>query len=589
MVKHLLVATLLEARSEPTAKYFAEAVKAVIRDPEQLSCLANENIKGQILVHLTINGDRFSLFFHQLQLRLLDPPTSERIAIVTSDLLSDIFQELHQLLSHEPKRLVRIVMPALEVCLRSSNRKGLRRLALVFDSCNNFVKYLAADLSGSSIIQRWIDLPSSLALTPESQAAWTDDLVQMISSCQTSHKVEVAVKEWAKLKSLKSSLQVLELDLLQQEDNKKTKTQQQQSSLAFLENGSEQLLVAFDLPRPKSRRMVQQHIETLSGQMTARILHSIVSSFPCKLCIPSAEARSLDMDLEVPDESRQVVSDLQLDVFGKAIWDWKVVISEAALKSMKAISRDRLFNSVKEALDDIGSGNFRSRKQKENYKRLKVPLCCYECGHNVSILWQVFIGHDEITHESKQMITIWAVGESSAIDKGVHQATHFQRGYSEETVRRCRLLPPSGKGKRYIPIRFKDDHSDKSMIPSEDLDVRTVDPQVIAMGNKFYALTEPVIRSILANELTAEFPFDLSREEAQCIAHFQTSSLILGRSGTGKTTCLVFKLVGKYLARQAVLDERPARQVSKTERCFLECQLTNSRYSLQDQAFLQRK
>lgn len=568
MVKHLHVAALLEAKSEPTAKYFAEAVKAVIRDPEQLSCLANEDVKGQILVHVTINGDRFSHFFDQLQLRSLDPPTSERIATVTSDLLSDIFQELHQLLSHEPKRLVRIVMPVLEVCLRSSNPKGLRRLALVFDSCNNFVKYLAADLSGSSIIQRWIDLPSSLALTPESQAAWTDDLVQMILSCQTSHKVEVAVKEWAKLKSLKSSLQVLEMDLLQQEDNKKTKTQQQQqqqqSSLAFLENGLEHLLVAFDLPRPKSRRMVQQHIETLSGQMTARILHSIVSGFPCKLCIPSAEAKSLDMDLEMPDESRQVVSDLQLDVFGKAIWDWKVVISEAALKSMKAISSDRLFNSVKESLDDIGSGNFRSRKQKENYKRLKVPLRCYECGHNVSILWQVFIGHDEITHGSKQMITIWAVGDSSAIDKGVLQATHFQRGYSEETVRRCRPLPSSGKGKEYIPIRFIDDHSDKSMIPSEDLDVRTVDPQVIAMGNKFYALTEPVIRSILANELTAEFPFDLSREEAQCIAHFQTSSLILGRSGTGKTTCLVFKLVGKYLARQAVLDERPARQVSKT-------------------------
>lgn len=80
--------------------------------------------------------------------------------------------------------------------------------------------------------------------------------------------------------------------------------------------------------------------------------------------------------------------------------------------------------------------------------------------------------------------------------------------------------------------------------------------------DKFYALTEPVIRSILSNDLTAEFPFDLSREEAQTIRHFRTASLILGRSGTGKTTCLVFKLVGKYLASKAVVDEKPVRQVS---------------------------
>lgn len=80
--------------------------------------------------------------------------------------------------------------------------------------------------------------------------------------------------------------------------------------------------------------------------------------------------------------------------------------------------------------------------------------------------------------------------------------------------------------------------------------------------DKFYALTEPVLRSILSNDLSAEFRFHLSREETRVIRHFRTASLILGRSGTGKTTCLLFKLVGKYLASKAVADERPARQVS---------------------------
>ena len=39
------------------------------------------------------------------------------------------------------------------------------------------------------------------------------------------------------------------------------------------------------------------------------------------------------------------------------------------------------------------------------------------------------------------------------------------------------------------------------------------------------------------------------------ITHFRTASLILGRSGTGKTTCLVFKLVGKFLRFQETVDK----------------------------------
>src|SRR5437016_12095975 len=79
--------------------------------------------------------------------------------------------------------------------------------------------------------------------------------------------------------------------------------------------------------------------------------------------------------------------------------------------------------------------------------------------------------------------------------------------------------------------------------------------------DKFYSLTEPVIRSILSGSVTAEFPFDISEEEVDIIRHFKSASLIIGRSGTGKTTCLVYKLLSKYLARVAIQGERPVRQV----------------------------
>ena len=83
--------------------------------------------------------------------------------------------------------------------------------------------------------------------------------------------------------------------------------------------------------------------------------------------------------------------------------------------------------------------------------------------------------------------------------------------------------------------------------------------------DKFYAFTEPLIQSVFSNNMTAELPLDLSRDEECVISHFHTSTLILGRSGTGKTTCLIYKLVAQYLAGRVLKAGRPRRQVCKSK------------------------
>ena len=79
--------------------------------------------------------------------------------------------------------------------------------------------------------------------------------------------------------------------------------------------------------------------------------------------------------------------------------------------------------------------------------------------------------------------------------------------------------------------------------------------------DKFYAFTEPLIRSVFSDNMTAELPLDLSKNEESVIGHFHTSTLILGRSGTGKTTCLIYKLVAQYLAGRMLKAGRLRRQV----------------------------
>ena len=73
-----------------------------------------------------------------------------------------------------------------------------------------------------------------------------------------------------------------------------------------------------------------------------------------------------------------------------------------------------------------------------------------------------------------------------------------------------------------------------------------------------------MLESVLKDDMLADFPFDFSGDESKVIIHQDSSTLILGRSGTGKTTCLVFKLLVRYAAASAATIERSPHQLLLT-------------------------
>ena len=86
---------------------------------------------------------------------------------------------------------------------------------------------------------------------------------------------------------------------------------------------------------------------------------------------------------------------------------------------------------------------------------------------------------------------------------------------------------------------------------------------------KFYTLTQTVLEGILTSGSTAEFPFDVAHDEVEIIRQTSAASFILGRSGTGKTTCLAFKLLSNYIgskadAERGLSDSPPIRQIFLT-------------------------
>ena len=160
---------------------------------------------------------------------------------------------------------------------------------------------------------------------------------------------------------------------------------------------------------------------------------------------------------------------------------------------------------------------------------------------------------------------VWEIGTKTEISQPIDRVILLQKSYSIEHVTRCRRRPLDEGDKKSIPTLFTGcQDAAEPGATVEALDIRTVDREVLEMANRFYTLTEPMLRSVLAHDLLVEFPFDFSGDETRIILHFGTSSLILGRSGTGKTTCLVFKLLAKYAAGSAVTQERSPRQLLLT-------------------------
>lgn len=70
-----------------------------------------------------------------------------------------------------------------------------------------------------------------------------------------------------------------------------------------------------------------------------------------------------------------------------------------------------------------------------------------------------------------------------------------------------------------------------------------------------------MLQSIIQQDIAAEYPFDMSETEMQIVQHSGRPTLIMGRSGIGKTTCLVLTMIYKNCTMLSALPGTRARQV----------------------------
>ncbi|KAH0545413.1 hypothetical protein FGG08_000554 [Glutinoglossum americanum] len=574
--------------------------ECVSSDIGQISTLMRDvDRKDQFLIDFSARAARLAEFLDVVR------PADVRVATeLWLELILPIMKEWKEL---DSDALIKLLVSALRI----APPPILSTFATVLADTPSILEKLVSDQAGGLRLQDWSSTFATTIRDLHSLEEWTDRIVALCDRCD--HGVADQTARWRSLVALKATLVGVmgqsgqegrasrsnDLPLLagmrqlaegDKKNNRARRPRVQPERVFDIPPNIADAVRAFGKAVPTSKRALRTLIESLEKDETLSILLTVIETYPCKPCYDAASRLSEASQIPPKEQGPHPMEQPRVGLHEKRIGVWKVSLSATALKDLRRLraSGDGAFGLAEAKLRDMGSGNWRGLSNlagsQHQRSQLKVHLLRASASKKLYILWQIEVGFDEVTSCVQQLVRgyshlaggylVWKVDTDDEVSRAISRVAVLQRCYSDEFIQQCKFRPLTDADGKYIPAKFtRGSGAATTTEPAAQMDIRRTDKEVIEMSNKFYSLTEPVINSILSNNLEAEFPFDISEEEVGIIRHFGSASLILGRSGTGKTTCLVYKLLSKYLARNSIPGEKPLRQVLLTRSAFLSAKL----------------
>lgn len=248
---------------------------------------------------------------------------------------------------------------------------------------------------------------------------------------------------------------------------------------------------------------------------------------------------------------------------------WQVILSNRACDSIRRmIEKKQDVKKLFERLLWIAQGN-----RPTNYY-LSCPcsdfvrdmLYEYKMNSGQTILWTV----DVDRYQQKQILKVWDIlPMPDRIMEAVKRIERALNTYSQKFIDLCKMkLEEEGV---ILPLKFNEE--DLDAIPTlsgiknnnvADL-VVIIQPEKAAVEESFLLMKFFPLSSHLARMLAVgndiEIPFQLSPEETELVKFPMASLFILGRSGTGKTTVLVFRMFSIQQAYQNSVLAEIAHQI----------------------------
>ncbi|KIN94752.1 hypothetical protein M404DRAFT_372448 [Pisolithus tinctorius Marx 270] len=194
-----------------------------------------------------------------------------------------------------------------------------------------------------------------------------------------------------------------------------------------------------------------------------------------------------------------------------------------------------------------------------------IPIYQAEVLSNLRLVYQIDCSLDDDGQAERQAVKVYGIYSHKQLDHIWPWLSKLLSGRGKVYRQRCILRKPAeSDGGVYrpaiFPPRAEEFTTEQSPVfvredgSNEDLSW--------LMSNKYVKLSKAYLNGLRA-EREVELPFELTTKEWQ-IVHCLTSCYVIGRSGTGKTTAMVFKMLGIQRAWEQVPSTRKPRQLFVT-------------------------
>ncbi|KAJ3119861.1 hypothetical protein HK098_005091 [Nowakowskiella sp. JEL0407] len=278
------------------------------------------------------------------------------------------------------------------------------------------------------------------------------------------------------------------------------------------------------------------------------------------------ERRRLKIEANQVKEKLAPAQIAVLDLNSSVNGPWHILLADKAQNALKRMmTNHRILTPVLKNLAAISEGKWYASVAKPLKYQLPVPVV--EAKSNLRIVWQVDVGYSETISSYTQIIKVWNITDHAGVVKTLERLGQCQQIYSDEHRRRCKIRKwvensvDDSEGQSNVaqlvrPEVFNDDGGISTIVaripvkPQESIkDAKKVDLLMLhdmTVTAKFIPLSKLFVNFLLdGKQSLCEFPFALSEAEHDIIRH-PGSVLVFGRSGTGKTTCSLFRLLSMY-------------------------------------------
>ncbi|KAJ2932243.1 hypothetical protein H1R20_g4868, partial [Candolleomyces eurysporus] len=254
--------------------------------------------------------------------------------------------------------------------------------------------------------------------------------------------------------------------------------------------------------------------------------------------------------------------------------DWPILISSRADRDLRGARRSdaKFFRIIMKKIVELSKGQFSDDNQKRLTKPdVKFPVFEAKMTRDSRLVYQIDCIPEYENNSERQAIKIFGIYTHAQIDKRFWDSMGYQLSKKGKAYRdRCTFRnQPHDKGDYVIPSAtfppLKKEVSDDNVIPElpkEDVD----EIHSLLVLEKFVTLSKELLKSIFV-DLDVTHPFNVDLQEKEIIDH-QSSCYVLGRSGTGKTTTALFKMLGiecAYTQQSETLSVARPRQIFVTQ------------------------